>query len=248
MLIHISHRYLPLLVLALFTLTGCETMSMHISDSDTSGARINSAVKRAAEKAHRKINLEYLEKLYLRNKDKENAVLNYARALRQTGSPQKALEIILPLSEPAESSAALKTETAAIYLSAKDEKRAEEYARRVILAAPDHAAKAHYYLGLSLERQEKPEDAEAEFRKALSDWDKDDTDYIQPLSALALNLTMQGKLEESMQLLQEARKKDPDNLDIERNLRIATALYQSENDYKTPKPRQKPHLKNHDEK
>jgi len=80
------------------------------------------------------------------------------------------------------------------------------------------------------------EEAERAFRKALDLWEGDPTSIM---NNLALNLASQGHLDEAAEILQKARDVSPNRTEIERNLRIVTALQQS-NGIPVPKPKKKP--------
>ena len=97
-------------------------------------------------------------------------------------------------------------------------------------------ARAYHYLGIALDAQGKHPEAEKAFRKGLDMWQGDPTPIM---NNLALNLSSQGYLDEASEILEKARAVSPNRLEVERNLRIITALRQSENPT-TPKPRKKP--------
>ena len=176
-----------------------------------------------------------LEKIYTRDPSKADAALKYATALQQTGSSNRAAVVLAPFANSAASPAAIKTEYANIQLALGNDEAAEKYANKAIAQDPKDAH-AWHYLGISLDAQEKLPEAEKAFRKAIELWKGDPTPVM---NNLALNLSAQGYLDQAADVLQKAKATAPDKVEIERNLRIITALRQSENPT-TPKPGVKP--------
>lgn len=226
---------------AVIALSACQTTGSSglNPNADDNDARINSALQRAAASADRSGNsgksLRALEAIYKRNSDKESAALNYAAALRKNDYINRAAVVVEPFADAPNASSAAKSEYAAIALAQGQNEKAEKYAQKAVLENENNA-EAYHYLGIALDAQGHHEEAERAFRKGLELWDGDPATIM---NNLALNLAAQGFLDESATILQKARTIAPERREIERNLRIVTALQQS-NGIPTPKPKKKP--------
>ena len=225
-----------LLLGCVFALGACQTTG---TTPDNRSAKIDNAMQRAALNANRSGNagksLTVLESIYKRKSNDEQAAIDYAAALRRNDYINRASIIMEPFATDANASSASKTEFAAIMLAKGDYKLAESYAQQAI-RIDDSNAEAFHYLGVSLDAQSEHEKAERAFRKALDLWEGDPTSIM---NNLALNLASQGHLDEAAEILQKAREVSPNRMEIERNLRIVTALQQS-NGIPVPKPKKKP--------
>jgi tetratricopeptide (TPR) repeat protein len=98
--------------------------------------------------------------------DYHYAGYNLARVLISSGSPAEAVALLdaLIARDAGDVDAVATRGSAALLLQQYDE--AADYFRRVLEARPDDAT-AWYNLGLSLEYQDRPRDAEAAYRRAL---------------------------------------------------------------------------------
>ncbi|MBL4804300.1 MAG: tetratricopeptide repeat protein [Alphaproteobacteria bacterium] len=199
-------------------------------------ASIDSAISRAAiynTKPARSVT--YLERAYKQSPTDEALAIEYASALRGTDELGKAELILAPFAKMDPPSSAAASEYAAIQLAKGEYEAAEKHAQNAILA-DDANFKAYHRLGIALDAQGQHEPAERAYRKGLDLWQGDPTTIM---NNLALNLATQGFLDESAEILRKAQAVDPNRDEIERNLRIVTALQQAEG-APVPKPGKKP--------
>ena len=220
-------------------LTACQTTGSTESMPQDQASKIDNAMQRAAVSANKSGNagksLKVLERIYKRKSDNEQAAIDYAAALRRNDFANRASIILEPFATDKNASAAAKAEFAAIMLEKGEKKLAEKYARQAVLKDENNPT-AYHHLGIALDAQGMYEEAERAFRKALELWEGDPTSIM---NNLALILVTQGHLEEAAEILQKARTVSPNRREIERNLRIVTALQQSDG-IPVPKPSKKP--------
>lgn len=225
------------------TLAACAGTSDMQSATDANNDRISAAMDRAAGEAHRKGategSLVLLEKVYKRNPKSEEAAVKYARALRSSGELQKSLLILEPFAARDNVSADVLAEFATLQLNLSEFNSAETFARKAI-AKDANAYYAYQVLGISLDAQNKYEDAEQAFRQALEIWQGDP---IPVMNNLALNLTNQERLAEALEIMEQAKKAAPDRIEVDRNLRIIRTLNESASGRPAPKPAGKPATK-----
>ncbi|MCC7304785.1 MAG: tetratricopeptide repeat protein [Alphaproteobacteria bacterium] len=176
-----------------------------------------------------------LEKAYARNSADPDLATQYAMALREADYAGRAATVLEPFANDSKSPASAKREYAAIQLALGNDEEAEKYAQKAVLQDPADG-KAYHYLGIALDAQGKHPEAERAFRKGLDLWQGDP---VAIMNNLALNLSAQGYLDEAAEILEKAKAIAPDRIEVERNLRIVTALRQSENPT-TPKPKKRP--------
>lgn len=221
-------RLVPLLVstVGLLALGACAT-----SGPDAAGARkdarsaqvekaLENAMVTAAEKAGQP--LPALERDYKRNSKNPEVAMAYARALREDEQLNKAVIVLSPFARESEASSPVLSEFAAIQLAIGDYETAETFARKAILKDAKNF-RAYQVLGIALDGRGYSKQAEVAFRKGLDLWEGDPTTIM---NNLALNLVSQGELDEASQILQRAAAAAPNRPEIERNLRIVTALQQ----------------------
>ena len=220
-------------------LAACQTTDSTGSTAKERAAKIDSAMQRAALNANRSgqtgKSLAVLEKIYKRNTDSEEAALNYAAALRRNNYLNRASTVLEPFVTSKDASTYAKSEFAAIMLARGEYKIAEGYAKQAV-ELDDKNPLAYHYLGVALDTQGEYESAERAFRKGLELWQGDPTSIM---NNLALNLAAQEELDEAAEILQSARELSPNRREIERNLRIITALQQTRV-IDIPKPGRKP--------
>jgi len=200
-------------------------------------ASINSAAERAAN-ANGETPAKPLavtEKLYTKDPENPLAALDFARSLRDTKALDKAATVLEPFAKDKAASANILTEFSAILLAKGDYPKAQTYAQRAVTQDPK-SFRAYHNLGLALDTQGKQPEAEQAFRKAMDLWQGNPTTIM---NNLALNLAAQGYLDESIDLLRRAQTLSPHKTEIERNIRIVTALQQAARG-PTPKPVPKP--------
>ena len=219
-------------------LAACVTTAQKEMPEDQD-AQISAALERAVASTRSKSNksLALLENAYKRNSEDEAAALEYAAALRRENYTNRAAIVLAPFANDESSTSATKAEYAAIQLAQGSNAAAEEYAQNAILQDETNY-QAYHYLGIALDAQGSHKEAERAFRKGLEHWEGNPTAIM---NNLALNLASQGFLDEASEILQKALAVAPDRLEVERNLRIITALQQSHG-YTAPKPDRKPDL------
>ncbi len=183
-----------------------------------------------------KKSLAEAERLYKQKPGDELLAADYARALREDKRSDQAAVVLGPFATGKKPTVAALTEYSAVQIALADYKKAEKYAQRAVAADPQNY-RAYHNLGLALEAQAKHPEAETAFRKGLDLWQGDDPTPI--MNNLALNLASQGYLDESINLLRRAQAIAPNRAEIERNVRIVTALQQAARG-PTPTPPRKP--------
>jgi Flp pilus assembly protein TadD len=231
-------KHAPKLILVLSActmLSACKTTQGAQGGPNT---KIDAAVQRAAEDADaqgKSLPLSTAEKLYTKDSSNPDNAIKYAVALREAGYANRASVVLEPFADDPKDPPAAKSEFAAIQLALGNNESAEKYAQKAVLGNPNDA-KAFHYLGIALDAQGKHPEAERAFRKGLDMWKGDPTPIM---NNLALNLSAQGFLDEAVEILEKAKAVAPNRVEVERNLRIVTALRQSGNPT-TPKPGKKP--------
>lgn len=232
----VTHRLLT--TAACIMLAACQTTAP-APDKNSRSAKINSALERAAHsaaaKGERKQSFSYVEKIYKRNSNDPIAATNYAAALRESDYLDRAAIVLAPFANDPNTPSRTKSEYAAVQLALGNYEAAEKYAQKAVLQAPEDG-RAYHYLGIALDAQGMHKEGERAFRKALDYWQGDPTSIM---NNLALNLTSQNFLEEAIEILRKAKAVSPQKREIERNLRIITALYESQGG-RAPKPMAKP--------
>jgi Flp pilus assembly protein TadD len=233
----VSAKNITLAVLGLATclaLSACQTTGK--TPGKTTSDKIATAVDRAKAAAGQEPKpLSVAERAYKKAPQDELTATDYARALREEGMLDKAAMILQPFAEGKKPLSYTLSEYAAIHLAQGDSKKAEEWAQKAILKDETNF-RAFHNLGLALETQAKHEEAERAFRKGLDLWQGNPTTIM---NNLALNLAAQGYMDESVEILRKAQTISPDRKEIERNLRIVTALQQAARG-PTPMPPKKP--------
>lgn len=220
-------------------LAACQTSQatkQGINTGDDMDAAIARAQNNAAERSGTTGSIGYLEKVYKRDSTDPISATDYAHALREGDYLSRAEMVLAPFANDPASPAMTKTEYAAIQLAQGNYKSAENYAQKAVLQ-DDQDYKAYHYLGIALDAQGMHPEGERAFRKALDHWQGDPTTVM---NNLALNLAAQEYLQEALEILEKAKAVSPNRIEVERNLRIVTALMQSTG-YKAPKPKAKPH-------
>lgn len=216
--------FLMLSAAALLPLAACQTTNTTAQGTTTQ--RVESALNRAADDAATQGNsresLAFLERLYKRDSGNPQNALKYAVALRENGRLNRASLILSPFVEDGKAAkdSALSSEFATIQAELGNYAEAEKHARAAVLAAPE-SGQAYHVLGIALDAQGHHPQAEVAFRKALEHWQGDP---VPVLNNLGLNLASQGFIDQAIETLRKAAAAAPGRADIERNLRIVTAL------------------------
>jgi Flp pilus assembly protein TadD len=211
------NRTLPLLAATamLLTLTACQTTS------SSTGARVDAALDRAAqEQGTPAANLATLERAYKRDSDNPETATQYGRALREAGRLQRSLVVLAPFADDGKKFPQAKIEYAATHAAMGNYDDAIDYANAAITLRPE-SGQAHHILGVALDAKGNHPLAEQSFRKALETWEGDPAPV---LNNLGLNLAAQGYIDQAIDTLRQAMATAPNRTEIERNLRIVSAL------------------------
>lgn len=240
--------FLSSALISLGALTACETTQSQMTEADRD-AKISSVLERAAGNAaatgQTEESLALMERVYKRDSGNQETALKYARSLREAGQLNRAALVLEPVAQDEDNpNAEAKIEYASIQAAIGNYALSEEFSRQAVLLQPE-SGKAYHLLGIALDAQGYHEQAEAAFRKGLDSWEGDPGPI---LNNLGLNLASQGFLDEAIDVLRKAKAASPDRVEIERNLRIVSALQvypsleSSWFDTFVPKPSQKPTL------
>lgn len=207
--------------------------SLMLAACQTSGtaspktSQVDQALERAANetsKSSGQESLPLLEKLYKRNPDDANLAARYSRALRNANRLNRASIVIAPFARnERKPSAPAKTEFAAVQTALGNYEVAQEFASKAV-AMDAGNYEAYHILGIALDAQGEHKPAEAAFRQGLEIWQGDPTPI---LNNLGLNLASQGFLDEAAEVLRKALETSPNRDEVERNLRIVSALRES---------------------
>ncbi len=237
----ISQRFMTLALSAALciVLTGCQA-----TQSGQTGRQASFAVHDRSQPA---ASLEMLERLYHADNQNPDAALDYARALRKSGFFNRGTLVLKPfIYNDGPENAMILTEYAAIQAASGNYIDAEQAARKAVMMAPD-AGQAYHVLGIALDAQGHHEQAQVAFDKGLERWEGDPSPI---LNNIGLNLAAQGFLDEAVETLRRALDTAPNREEIERNLRIVTALQYQPPARGTiklvPKPLRKPYEGNPD--
>lgn len=228
-------RLLAMSAAATAALSACTT-TQQASNAERQ-QKVEQALHRAAEESEARgdtqRSLSSLESVYKRNSADQQAALDYAKALRENGRLQRAAIVLGPFAEGGKAdSAPVIAEYGAIQTALGNEIEGEKLARRAILIDSKYG-EAYHVLGVSLDAQGQHDKAEVAFRKAL---DNGDDNPASVLNDLGLNLAAQSLLDEAVETLRRANELEPGNVEIERNLRIVTALQQQSPSHGVPAP------------
>lgn len=206
-------------------LSACQATTQQASESD----RINATLDRIAEEqstaqGYTVESMKALERLYRRDSENPDIAARYAQALRQNDRLNRAAMILRPFAKDASlENVAVDTEYAAINTAMGNYLDAETYARKAVLLDPE-SGKAYHLLGISLDAQSKHKQAETAYRKALDYWKGDPSPVM---NNLGLNLASQGFFDDALETLRKALATSSGRAEIERNIRIVSALQSS---------------------
>ena len=174
--------------------------------------------------------------------------LRHAQNFRDDKNNEKALSVLEPIADDPEieKTEYFWIELALNYIDIKKPEKAETSAKQAVKSNPE-SAYALYILGLSLEEQEKFEKAERAYHKSIDVLDRRDPRISKAdiLNAIALTKAAQEDFDAAAKILLDAKETFPNDKNIERNLRIMTALQQSYGK-PVPKPSQKPKIEKTD--
>jgi Flp pilus assembly protein TadD len=231
-----THKFssLVLMLSTCAALSACQTAQSTNTPLRTSGTE--GAVEPAANYTRTPgKSAVYLERAYKKDPQNETNAVDYAIALREHGKLNHAAIILEPFAKEPSASSLVTSEYAAVQLAQGNYEAAEKYAQKAVIA-DEQNFKAFHRLGIALDAQSMHPEAERAYRKGLELWQGDPTSIM---NNLALNLASQGYLDESIEILLKAQDVAPNRVEIERNLRIVTALKQADG-APAPKPGRKP--------
>ena len=216
-----------LLGVSCLALAACGTSNAEYSNATDRSAKLNRAMEQAASHAAYSGNseqaLSILESRYKRNSDDPFAAVEYARVLRENEYLNRASIVLGPFARQEDAPLEAKNEFAAIQLALGNFTVAEDLSQQVI-KQDDKNYRAFQNLGVALDSQGMNEEAERAYRKGLEHWQGDPTPIM---NNLALNLATQGYVDEAVEILQKAKSIAPDRMEVERNLRIVSALQET---------------------
>jgi len=226
-----------LLLAAASSLAACTTTA---PGHDQRMAKVNAALQNYSAEKSTPESLAALEQSYKRSSGDSAVALRYAHALRQQNYFNRAGLILEPFASGKDvNDPAILIEYASILASLGSYKESEEYARKAVIAAPE-SGQAYHVLGIALDAQGHHPQAQVAFEKGLERWEGNPSAI---LNNIGLNLAAQGFLDEALETLRKAMDTAPDRMEIERNIRIVSALqYQPpvEGTRLVPKPPRKP--------
>lgn len=166
---------------------------------------------------------ELYAKLYKGNAQDKKVVLAYAKLLRKTENPQKAVKV---LNNYGKADAEVQMELGAAHIAAGDFERGEKTLNAVLENEQykKYHIEAYNLMGVVLDTKGQHKDAENMFRQALDDWDGNPASVM---NNLALSLASQGMFDQSLHVLREALVISPDKQEVARNIQIVSDLRDS---------------------
>lgn len=205
-------------------LAGCQTTTARTTQQSQVDAVLERAANSATAAGQSRESLAIVEKMYKRNPNDAAVAVRYTRALREANRLTRASLVIAPFAKDTRKpNAAAQAEFATVQTALGNYAIAEEFARKS-LAMDENAPDSWHILGIALDAQGKHPEAEDAFRKGLDLWQGDPAPI---LNNLGLNLAAQGFLDEVAETLRKALETAPNRSEIERNLRIVSALRES---------------------
>ena len=223
------------LVLILLSATAALSLSACSSGNSNTPATSISGKSQPADPAliygEKRESFDTVERLYNKNSEDDLIASRYAKVLRESGDIKKAKTVLDKVTRNKSAPTLAYTELAALNLETGNFDGAEAASRKAIKIDQGNY-RAWHILGISLDAQQKHPEAQTAFEKALSIWKGD---AVPVMNNLALNLAAQGYTDRALEMLYAAKKKDPNRIEIERNIRIIRTL--NEPAAYTPKPR-----------
>lgn len=224
------------LALSACSSTGSNTAASRDDNLSIAGERIDGAFKKdlaAAEKTgNPQTVIAVMEPYFRRHADNPVLAARYARALREDNQLNSSRNVLIPFTKGEDAHPEALTEMAMTQLSLGNYKEAE-LAARAATKLDKNAGRAHLALGTALDAQGNYPAAEESFRTGLKVWRGDAAPI---LNNLALNLASQGNFEQALDILDRARKEYPHRTELERNYRIISTLYATEQHTTDQKP------------
>jgi Flp pilus assembly protein TadD len=218
-------KKIPLLMLGtamILALGACQTTGQHMDASTQS--KIDALADSGSSMREDTTPLPVLEQMYKTNPSDPSVAVRYAHALREAGRLDRALMVVSSFAQDDKKpDFNAKLEYASIQAELGDYADSEAMARQAVLMNPD-SGQGYHVLGVALDAQGLHPQAEVAFRKALDHWEGDPSSL---LNNLGLNLAAQGNIDEALETLRKAQAAAPDRVEIERNIRIVSALQYS---------------------
>lgn len=211
-------RFIALALLV--ALTACASSPSN-SKKPTGDKAATEAAKDAMASGNVSQSVAMAEKAYKADPKDPEAALNYATALRMAGRETQAKIVLQEFADSPKASAAVLNESVRIALSEGQYKRALATAKNATQLNPDNADSWNV-LGLAYDAVDQLPDAENAYRKSLS---LDPKNRGTVLNNLALNLTLQEKLDKALPLIEEALKLEPDRREFKRNRAMIRAMH-----------------------
>ncbi len=212
------NRFIALALLV--ALTACAS-SPTTHKKPTGDKAATEAAKDALASGNVSQSVAMAEKAYKADPKDPEAALNYATALRMAGRETQAKIVLQEFADNPKASAAILNESVRIALSEGQYKRALATAKNATQLNPDNSDSWNV-LGLAYDAVDQLPDAEASYRKSLA---LDPKNRATVLNNLALNLTLQEKLDKALPLIEEALKLEPDRREFKRNRAMIRAMH-----------------------
>jgi Flp pilus assembly protein TadD len=209
-------RLLALILLA--ALTACASGG---KPSSSGNKAMNNAASSAIDSGNVGQSVALAEKAYKASPKNPDAALNYATALRMAGRETQAKIVLQEFADSPKASAGVLNESVRIALSEGQYKRALATAKNSTQLNPDNADSWHV-LGLAYDAVDQLKEAEAAYRKSLEEGPKNKASV---LNNLALNLTLQEKLDQALPIMEEALALDPGRREFKRNRAMIRAMH-----------------------
>ena len=224
-----SPSLLAVLSVSVLALGACQSATTSAAKpgpqtTKTATGTVDSALERAMAEAesngNKQESLALLEQIYKRNASDPAVAVRFARALREDEQLNRARLVLSPHIHDGQANSDILTEMSLVQLGLGQYKDAETFARRAVETDPDNG-RSFLALGTALDALGYYPQAEVAFRRGLERWKGDPAPI---LNNLALNLASQGNIDESLAVLDRARKLSPGRMEIERNYRIISTL------------------------
>ncbi len=235
-----TSRHFLLCFSALGLLTACSGGGQHHA-LHTDKSRVSAALERASIQASGDENLTYLSSVYQRNSRDVQTAASYAKALRQNNYLDKALEVLTPFTKHKKPSSLIMSEYAALQILNGNYAAAEKYAALSVEGEPENYEAVHY-LAIAQDLQGKHSSAYEHFNVALDNWTMGKATPV--LNNLALNLALQGRVEEAVEMISNAAAIDPHRLDVENNFRVIHGLKNAKRNLAYYEKQEKQHAAN----
>lgn len=238
-MIKITRQFL-LCFSALGMLTACGGGGMSQVGLGTEKGQVAAVLERAALKASGHQEAAHLASVYQRNPNDLGAAIAYAKALRQAGRLEPAGEVLRRFATGQDGAPNAQAEYAAVQILNGNYSSAEYYAGQAVKKDARNYEAIHY-LAIAQDLQGKHGAAHANFNTALSNWDSGAPTPV--MNNLALNLALQGRVGEAVDMIASAAAMAPGRRDIENNFRVIHGLKNAKRNasYYSPDAKQTKH-------